>query len=172
MNQALRKTNNRADAEDLLQDTLIHAYTGFRTFEPGSNLKAWMFRIMANQCINTFRKKERRPSEYLADDISDYLLASSAAHISTGLRSTETEVLEALPDGDIRAAVQKLPVAFATTLYYSDVEGYSYREIAEMTGVPIGTVMSRLARGRKQLRTSLIDVADKRGLYRKQRKGK
>ena len=74
MNQALRKTNNRADAEDLLQDTLIHAYTGFRTFEPGSNLKAWMFRIMANQCINTFRKKERRPSEYLADDISDYPL--------------------------------------------------------------------------------------------------
>ena len=162
-NGALRMTRSRADAEDLLQDTMMRAYAGFRTFQQGTNLKAWLFRILNNQRINTYRKKQRQPPEFLADEITDFQLASSAGHSSTGLRSAEVEALEALPDTEIRAALKALPEEFRMAVYYADVEGLVYKEIAAIMDIPYGTVMSRLYRGRHRLRTLLADVARDRG---------
>jgi RNA polymerase sigma-70 factor (ECF subfamily) len=155
-------TNNHADAEDLLQDTLMQAYTGFRSFQQGTNLKAWLFRIMSNRNINVYRRLQRRPVENLADEISDRMLFSNAAHASNGVRSAEAEVMEALPDKDIVAALAALPETLRTTVYYADVEGYPYREIAAIMDIPLGTVMSRLHRARTALRTLLFDVAQDR----------
>ena len=165
-NGALRQTRSRADAEDLLQNTMVSAFAGFRTFQQGTNLKAWLFRILNNQRINTYRKKQRQPPEFLADEITDLQLASSAGHSSTGLRSAEVEALEALPDTEIKAALQALPEQFRMAVYYADVEGFSYREIAAIMDIPRGTVTSRLHRGRHQLRALLADVARDRGIIR------
>jgi len=167
-NGALRMTRSRADAEDLLQDTMLRAYAGFRTFRQGTNLKAWLFRILNIQRINTYRKQQRQPPEFLADEITDFQLASSAGHSSTGLRSAEVEALEALPDNEIKAALQALPEHFRMAVYYADVEGFAYREIAAIMDIPRGTVTSRLHRGRQQLRTLLADVAKDRGFIRGQ----
>jgi RNA polymerase sigma-70 factor (ECF subfamily) len=165
-NGALRMTRSRADAEDLLQDTMLRAYAGFRMFQQGTNLKAWLFRILNNQRINAYRKQQRRPPEFLADEITDLQLASSAGHSSTGLRSAEVEALEALPDNEIKAALQALPEQFRMAVYYADVEGFAYKEIATIMDIPCGTVTSRLHRGRHQLRTLLADVARDRGFIR------
>jgi RNA polymerase sigma-70 factor (ECF subfamily) len=155
---ARRLTHNDADAEDLLQVTLLHAYTGFHTFRAGTNLRAWLFRIMQNQWINGYRWKERRPAELLQGEITDRDLAAYGPHASHGVRSAEDEVLDNLADTKIRAAMRELSEGFRTVLYYADVEGYTYAQIAAILNIPIGTVMSRASRARTQLRRSLTQV--------------
>ncbi|MGE2716090.1 sigma-70 family RNA polymerase sigma factor [Mycolicibacterium litorale] len=156
---ARRLTHNEADAEDLLQETLVRAYTGFHTFREGSNLQAWLFRIQYNQWINAYRWRERRPAEVLSGEITDRDVAANGQHLSTGLRSAESEVLESLPDNEIREAMAGLSEGFRMVLYYADVEGYTYAETAALMGIPIGTVMSRASRARIQLRSALADIA-------------
>jgi RNA polymerase sigma-70 factor (ECF subfamily) len=153
--QACRMSRNHADAEDLLQETMMRAYTGFETFRPGSNLKAWMFRILTNTYINSYRRQRRQPMQCSTDQVTEQGLAAAYARFTPGQRSAEDHVLDSLPDKAIEAAMQTLPPQFREVVYYADVEGFRYQEIAAMMKTPRGTVMSRLARGRQRLRVAL-----------------
>ena len=161
---ALRMTRNPQDAEDLVQETYLKAYKAFDRFTPGTNLKAWLYRIMTNTYINTYRKKQRRPLVTSADDVTDNQLYTSSSHDSTGLESAEVEALKQMPNSRISEALNSLNEDYRMVVYYADVEGLAYKEIADVMDIPLGTVMSRLHRGRKQLRGMLKDVAKERGI--------
>ena len=160
---ALRMTRNRADAEDLVQDAYAKAFGSFHQYRPGTNLKAWLYRILTNTFINSYRKKQREPLQSDAETVEDWQLHRAASHDSVGLPSAENLALDALPDSDIKDALGQLTEDRRLAVYLADVEGFSYKEIAEIMDTPIGTVMSRLHRGRRQLRELLADYAREYG---------
>ncbi|HJH12596.1 MULTISPECIES: sigma-70 family RNA polymerase sigma factor [Brevibacterium] len=161
---AMRMTRNPADAEDLVQEAYLKAYAAFHQYKPGTNLKAWLYRILTNTFINNYRKKQRQPLESSDDDIQDWQLHRAASHTSDQGRSAELEALDQMPDSDVKEALASLQDDFRMVVYYADVEGLPYKEIAEIMDTPIGTVMSRLHRGRRQLRDKLADYAAERGI--------
>lgn len=161
---ALRMTRNPEDAEDLVQEAYARAYSSFHQYKPGTNLRAWLFRILTNTYINIYRKRQRRPQEADGDGLEDWQMARAAEHTSSGLRSAETEALDVLPDSDVKNALAEISEDFRIPVYLADVEGFAYKEIADILDVPIGTVMSRLHRGRRSLRELLTDYAAERGI--------
>ena len=160
---AMRLTRNPADAEDLVQETYAKAYGSFHQFKAGTNLKAWMYRILNNTFISSYRKKQREPQKYDAGELEDWQEYAASTHDSKGMRSAESEALSALPDQEIRDAMAALPEDRRMAVYLADVEGFAYKEIAAILEIPLGTVMSRLHRGRSQLRELLAQYAADRG---------
>jgi RNA polymerase sigma-70 factor (ECF subfamily) len=163
---ALRMTRKPADAEDLVQETYLRAYRGFGGFKDGTNLKAWLYKILTNTFINSYRAKKRRPEETDLDDTEDFYLYRRLGGLEAAAadRTPEAEVLEAIPEAVVKEALESLPEQFRMAVLLADVEGFSYKEIADIMDVPIGTVMSRLHRGRKQLQSRLWHFAEERGL--------
>ncbi|WP_354239841.1 sigma-70 family RNA polymerase sigma factor [Arthrobacter sp. UYEF20] len=160
---AMRMARNPADAEDLVQEAYTKAFSAFHQYKPGTNLKAWLYRILTNTYINLYRKRQREPLQSNSDTIEDWQLARAESHTSSGLRSAEAEALDHLPDSDVKRALQAIPEEFRLAVYFADVEGFAYKEISDIMNTPIGTVMSRLHRGRKMLRDMLADYASERG---------
>ena len=162
---AMRYTKNPQDAQDLVQDTYAKAFVAFHQFEPGTNLKAWLYRILTTTFINTYRKDQRRPQ--ISDgELEDWQIYDAASHTSDQGRSAEDVALDGIVDVDVKAALAAMPEDFRMAVYLADVEGFSYKEIADIVGVPSGTVMSRLHRGRKLLRSSLAEYSKDRGFNR------
>jgi len=163
---ALRMTRNRADAEDLVQETYLKGFRSFSSFTEGTNLRAWLFRIMTNTYINKYRAKQRRPDEVDLGETEDLYLYKNlgALQDSSVGRSAEESLMELLPDDEVKRALEELPDNFRLPVILADVEGFAYKEIAEMLDIPIGTVMSRLHRGRKAMQKVLHDYALTRGL--------
>jgi len=162
----LRMTRNPADAEDLVQETYLKAYRAFGTFQAGTNLKAWLYKILTNTFINSYRSRKRRPEQTELDDVEDLYLYRRLGGLEAAAagRSAEEEVLEHFTESDVKRAIEALPEQFRMAVLLADVEGFSYKEIAEILDVPIGTVMSRLHRGRKALQKALFDFGMERGL--------
>lgn len=163
---ALRMTRNPADAEDVVQEAFAKAYSSFKTFTPGTNLKAWLYRILTNTYINSYRKKQRQPLTSDGAEVEDWQLHHAEQHTSSGLRSAEMDALDHMPDSVVSDAMNALSEDFRMAVYLADVEGFSYKEIAQIMGTPIGTVMSRLNRGRTQLRAALADHARELGILK------
>ena len=164
---ALRMTRNPADAEDLVQETMLRAYRSFDRFEPGTNLKAWLFRILTNAYINVYRKRQREPQKVSQDDVEEFdLYQELKDHDPQFTATPETIVLDSLVDGDIIEAIDALPEQFRLAVILSDIEGFTYAEMADIMDVPMGTVMSRLHRGRKALQKRLWDLAVDRGIVK------
>ena len=162
---AMRMTKNPADAADLVQETFVKAYTAFGQFQQGTNLKAWLYRIQTNTFINNYRKNQRNPYQGTIDDLEDWQLGGAESvtqHTST--RSAEAEAIDHLPDSAVKDALQSIPEDFRLAVYFADVEGFSYQEIADIMKTPVGTVMSRLHRGRRLLRGLLAEYASDRGI--------
>jgi RNA polymerase sigma-70 factor, ECF subfamily len=164
---ALRMTRNPQDAEDLVQETMLRAYRAFDRFEAGTNLKAWLFRILTNAYINTYRKRQREPQKVSADEVEEFDLYQELKSHDTQFEATpESIVLDSLVDSDIIDAIEDLPEQFRLAVVLSDIEGFSYAEMAEIMDVPMGTVMSRLHRGRKALQKRLWELARDRGIVK------
>lgn len=163
---ALRMTRNSADAEDLVQETYLRAFRGYGRFEEGTNLRAWLYRILTNTFINSYRSKQRRPDESDLADVEDLYLYRRLGGLESSQRgrSAEDELMDLVTDGEVKAAVEALPERFRMPVLLADIEGFAYKEIAEILDVPIGTVMSRLHRGRKALQKALWDFAAERRL--------
>jgi len=162
---AMRMTRNPSDAEDLLQETFLRAYRGFAGFREGTNLRAWLYRILTNTYINSYRKRQREPQTISDEEVEDWYLYSKLGG-EVAEPSAETAVLESLPDEDVQEALASLPEQFRMAVLLADVEGFSYKEIADILEVPMGTVMSRLHRGRRALEKRLWDVVRERGIVR------
>jgi RNA polymerase sigma-70 factor (ECF subfamily) len=163
---ALRMTHNSADAEDLVQETYLRAYRGFSSFTEGTNLRAWLYRILTNTYINSYRARQRRPDERQLEDVEDLYLYRRIGAVEEAMaaRSAEDELMDLFTDDEVKQALEDLPENFRLAVLLADVEGFSYKEIAEMLEIPIGTVMSRLHRGRKSMQKALFDFAEGRGL--------
>jgi len=162
---AMRLTRNPADAADLVQETFVKAYQAFGQFQQGTNLKAWLYRIQTNTFINNYRKNQRNPYQGTIDDLEDWQLGGAESVTqSTSTRSAEAEAIDHLPDSAVKDALQAIPEDFRMAVYFADVEGFSYQEIADIMKTPVGTVMSRLHRGRRMLRELLADYARERGI--------
>lgn len=159
---AWRLTHNHADAEDLVQETALRAYVGFGSFQPDTNLRAWLFRVMTNTWISRYRKVQRGPNEVLGNEITDSQLLAADRLGSGGWRSAEAEVMAALPDAELVHALAALPEKYQTVLYYADLQGFGCKEIAEIMGTPIGTVLSRIHRARRRMQVLLADSAHTR----------
>jgi RNA polymerase sigma-70 factor (ECF subfamily) len=163
---ALRMTRNAADAEDLVQETYLRAYRGFEGFREGTNLKAWLYKILTNTFINTYRAKKRRPDQVDLGEVEDFYLFRRLGGLeaAAAARTPEAQVLDAMPDAEVKEALEAIPEQFRMAVILADIEGFSYKEIAEILEVPIGTVMSRIHRGRKQLQQRLWDYAEQHNL--------
>ena len=161
---AMRLTRNPADAADLVQETFVKAYQAFGQFQQGTNLKAWLYRIQTNTFINNYRKNQRNPYQGTIDDLEDWQLGNAESATATSGRSAEAEAIDHLPDSAVKDALQAIPEDFRMAVYFADVEGFSYQEIADIMKTPVGTVMSRLHRGRRMLRELLADYGRERGI--------
>ncbi len=161
---ALRMTRNNADAEDLIQETYLRGFRGFGNFQEGTNLRAWLFRILTNTYINTYRAKQRRPQETELADVEDLYMYRRLGALDNASRSAEDQLFDLFTDDEVKQALEDLPESFRLPVLLADVEGFAYKEIAEMLSIPIGTVMSRLHRGRKAMQRALFDYAVARGL--------
>ncbi|MGY6497400.1 MAG: sigma-70 family RNA polymerase sigma factor [Microcella sp.] len=160
---AMRMTKNPADASDLVQETFVKAFAAFEQFEQGTNLKAWLYRILTNTFINQYRKNQRNPYQGALEELEDWQLGGAESATSTTGRSAEAEAIDRMPASAVKDALQEIPEDFRLAVYLADVEGFAYQEIADIMKTPVGTVMSRLHRGRRQLREKLVDYARERG---------